>query len=281
MLTEKRFDAGEISINHAEGPASGPPLLLLHGGTLRWQTFEYLIPRLIQSHHVFACDFRGHGKSGWATTGYRVVDYVGDTTAFVAHHFDQPTILLGYSLGAFVTMGVAAQSPHLAKAAILLDPPLLLRDIRLESTSAYAWFSWVRATLQTARSAEEVTARWKRFMQETGQAFDEAAAQSAGEMVYSLDPKAIAAILNDELLTGFDMDQMLPRIACPTLLLYGELDRGSYVRDEDADWMKAKVAQCSAFQIKDVGHELPWGQPAKVLEHITRFLSALYDHEHP
>ena len=31
MLTEKRFTSGEVTINYAEGPAAGPPLLLLHG----------------------------------------------------------------------------------------------------------------------------------------------------------------------------------------------------------------------------------------------------------
>ena len=31
MIPEKLFNTGEITLNYAEGPASGPPLLLLHG----------------------------------------------------------------------------------------------------------------------------------------------------------------------------------------------------------------------------------------------------------
>jgi hypothetical protein len=34
MLSEKSFDTGELLLNYAEGPASGPPLALLHGLTL-------------------------------------------------------------------------------------------------------------------------------------------------------------------------------------------------------------------------------------------------------
>jgi hypothetical protein len=37
MLTEKTFDTGSLKINFAEGPANGMPLVLLHGGTARWQ----------------------------------------------------------------------------------------------------------------------------------------------------------------------------------------------------------------------------------------------------
>ena len=67
MLTEKTFDAGEIVINFAEGEAAGPPLVMLHGSTLRWQTFGNFIPTLEQSWHIYACDLRGHGKSGRAS----------------------------------------------------------------------------------------------------------------------------------------------------------------------------------------------------------------------
>ena len=63
MLTERSFDAGEVTINFAEGPANGPPLVLLHGGTDRWASFESVIPALKEEWHIYALDFRGHGKS--------------------------------------------------------------------------------------------------------------------------------------------------------------------------------------------------------------------------
>ena len=64
MLTESSFDTGEVVINYAEGPALGSPLVLLHGSTLDWQSWQHLIPPLAQTWHAYACDLRGHGKSG-------------------------------------------------------------------------------------------------------------------------------------------------------------------------------------------------------------------------
>jgi pimeloyl-ACP methyl ester carboxylesterase len=63
MLTEQTFDANGVLINYTLGPASGPPLLLLHGITERWQTFLPLIPHLTSEWQVDALDLRGHGQS--------------------------------------------------------------------------------------------------------------------------------------------------------------------------------------------------------------------------
>jgi hypothetical protein len=35
MLREHRHDLGIVELNYAEGPATGPPLVVLHGGSAR------------------------------------------------------------------------------------------------------------------------------------------------------------------------------------------------------------------------------------------------------
>ena len=83
MLTEDIYQAGEVTINFGIGPENGPPLVLLHGSTLNWQTFVNIIPELSLKWQVFACDLRGHGKSSWADSGYRIVDFAPDTQTFI------------------------------------------------------------------------------------------------------------------------------------------------------------------------------------------------------
>lgn len=46
MLDEKRFDTGLLTINYAEGPVNGLPIVLLHGATARWQDLNPLITEL-------------------------------------------------------------------------------------------------------------------------------------------------------------------------------------------------------------------------------------------
>ena len=75
MLAENSFDTGDIVINFAEGDTVAPPLVMLHGSTLNWQTFDEFIPTLEQSWHIYACDLRGHGRSGPFSGGHR---FTGD-----------------------------------------------------------------------------------------------------------------------------------------------------------------------------------------------------------
>ena len=124
MLTEKTFDAAAVSINYVEGPKSGPPLVLLHGVTSRWQRFLTLLPVLAQRWHVVAADLRGHGRSGRVPGRYGVMEYAQDVIGLIQHLGDEPAVVLGHSLGAMVGIGVAAEAPSAVRALILEDPPL-------------------------------------------------------------------------------------------------------------------------------------------------------------
>ena len=129
MLLEKTFDTGELTLNYAEGPASGPPLLLLHGLTGWWPSFQPLMPHLMPTWHIYACDLRGHGKSGRVADRYRVTDYVRDIVTFLRQQIGTPTVLLGHSLGALTALfcdGILPRRPPRhncrAAAAALIGP---------------------------------------------------------------------------------------------------------------------------------------------------------------
>ena len=62
MLTERQFDTGAVTLNYAEGPASGPPLVLLHGLSYRWQSWLAVMPTLALRWHLYAPDLRGFGR---------------------------------------------------------------------------------------------------------------------------------------------------------------------------------------------------------------------------
>src|SRR5215207_2004528 len=70
LFREATFDTGKVVLNYAEGPAAGPPLVMLHGGGGRWQLYSGMLAELAECCHVYAPDLRGHGKSGWVPWGY-------------------------------------------------------------------------------------------------------------------------------------------------------------------------------------------------------------------
>jgi pimeloyl-ACP methyl ester carboxylesterase len=273
MLTEKSFDAGEIVINFAEGDTAAPLLVMLHGSTLRWQTFGEFIPTLEQNWRIYACDLRGHGKSSRATSGYRIVDFVPDTIAFIERFVGRPTVLLGYSMGAMVTLGVAAQLPKLIRGIVLLDPPLMQRDTSIkQAPEPYSWFTCVSETLASAPTFEEVLAGLKELAPEQ----PEPDAQNDARMVLNIDAASITYILNDRFYENFDLEEVLSQVACPTLLIRGVPELGGVVRDKDVTLLEACIPHIITIQISDIGHAICWGQPGKMaLGHVTQFLNGL------
>src|SRR5436190_20892975 len=111
MLTETTFDTGTVSINYAEGPRSGPPLVLLHGVTSRWQSWLTTIPVLSQRWHVVAADLRGHGRSGRVPGRYGIMEHVQDIIALIRHLDEGPAVLIGQSLGSIIAIGLASEAP--------------------------------------------------------------------------------------------------------------------------------------------------------------------------
>jgi pimeloyl-ACP methyl ester carboxylesterase len=263
MLTEKSFDTGSLTINYAEGPENGEPLVLLHGGTARWQELTPLISELENNWHLFACDLRGHGKSGRATS-YRAIDFFPDTIALIKNRIGSPTVLLGHSGGAIAALGTAAQIPELIRAAVVLDPPIFLRELSIKSNGVYGYFTGVYDILTRQRTTRAVFSELIPGIDETGIKHFE-------EMLSTVDPEVVRTILDDLYFDDLDVQWMLIKVICPTLFLYGEIEKGGVVRDRDVEFFLTHTPNGQAVQIKDAGHLLQWEQPERVLELIAHW----------
>jgi pimeloyl-ACP methyl ester carboxylesterase len=263
MRTEKRYDAGSLKMNYAEGPANGTPLVLLHGITARWQEMDPLITELEHHWHVYACDLRGHGKSD-RVNSYRVLDFFPDVVAFIQNCIGVPTVLVGHSLGALVSIETTTIIPDLIQKVILLDPPLYLREESIQSNYAYDYFLGVYNYLTKQRTAREVFSR-------VFPGIDDEGIQSLVEGLTLVDTQFLKTIINDLLLEGWDLEATLEGIVCPTLMLYGDVEKGGIVRDRDVEFFHKQTSNGEAIQIKDAGHLLQIDQPARVLELIAEF----------
>ena len=146
MLKESSFNTGTTEINYAEGPHSGPPLVLLHGLPGRWQEFLPIMPALSLLWHVHALDFRGQGNSG-RTPGHYLARYYGvDVEQFLRHQLDEPAVLFGMSAGGAVALAVAAECPELVRAIVVGDSPIDKEALVAWMTSEgfKYWFSALR-----------------------------------------------------------------------------------------------------------------------------------------
>lgn len=116
------------------GDPDAPPIVLLHGGNQSAHSWDLVSLHLADRYHVLALDQRGHGDSEWA----RDQDYTFQTRALDALDFvsDQglsSPVIIGHSMGGYVTMTMALTDPSLAKGLVLVDvgPELSQRGVEV------------------------------------------------------------------------------------------------------------------------------------------------------
>ncbi len=281
MMEEHTFDTGTVAINYAEGPPSGLPLVLLHGGGASWHSFLTVIPDFIHTWHIYAPDYRGHGRSGRVPGAYRWVDYVQDTTAFLRHRFSEPVILWGQSLGATVAVGVAAQAPDTVRAIVLEDPWLDLKTIDDETRQFLRHRGNLIATVHSldemisALADESVTLPGHAEPVRRGEVEDEAEIQLGAEMLIQLDPEVYTFGWNGRLAEGYKRDAVLKRVTCPTLLLQANPALGGLVDDRLAGHALALLPQGRLVSIPEARHDIYRSQPSAARQAVEQFLASL------
>ena len=271
-VTEKKFDTGELIINYAEGPASGPAMVMLHGGTRWWQDWYKFTPALTPSWHVYACDLRGHGKSGRDGDHYRLNDYARDIIALLRKQVNEPAVLVGHSLGAMTAIGVAAQAPEYVRAVVLLDPPLFLRNNTLDFVPYVAdWINIVYQLTSSVKSYEEMSEAVRSF----SPGDSEASIKMKADNLYGIAPETASVQLRNQLLEGFDMERAFQQIECPVLLFQADWSAGGVGRDEDADFVKALHPDTAVVKFPGVGHQLQEDRSEDVLAEMKTFLESM------
>ena len=119
MLTVLSRDGTEIA---AWRSGSGPPLVLVHGGTTNHTTWDGVLPTLGRHFTVYAMDRRGRGGSGDAST--YAVEREFEDVAMVVDSLGQPVHLLGHSYGALCALEATRLTANIAKL-VLYEPPVL------------------------------------------------------------------------------------------------------------------------------------------------------------
>jgi pimeloyl-ACP methyl ester carboxylesterase len=269
MLQERSFDTGEVVLNYAEGAPSGPPVVLLHGITGRWQGVQTLIPMLDQQWHVYALDSRGAGRSGRVSGRYSLLDYAHDVGSFAAH-LSEPAVLIGHSMGASIALVTAAEYPSATRAVVLIDPPLDVEYFARDRAEFFATLRGLRDFLQTSPSLETV-ATWRQTMlpQESQEM-----REFYADQLYRLDPDALDAFTEGQTYADYSLAERLRRVRCPLLLLYGDSVQGSVVRDEDAVFVRTHLPSATTAKVPGGSHMFFEEQPDLVKRHLDSFLSS-------
>lgn len=112
----------------AWGEASAPPMVLVHGGAAHARWWSVIAPFLAEDHRVVALDLTGHGDSEHREV-YRPSTWAEEVLAVAAAATSgAPPVVVGHSMGGFVTVVAAAVHGRHLDGAIVLDAPIRRPD---------------------------------------------------------------------------------------------------------------------------------------------------------
>ena len=291
MLVEKSFDTGEVVLNYAEGPDNGPPLLCLHGLTDRWQYFLPILPTLSIRWHIYALDFRGHGKSS-RTPPYRYKDYISDTIAFLESQMREKVMLFGSSMGGMISLMVAAKRPDLVKAVIFGDASIKVEHVREIMVQYHSyWEGWKKLAGFNGPMEDLVKAVADMPVSVPGQeksrygeGLDFISLLNKANYLRHLDPKVLsdwAKGANDveayeNVTQGYD-EELLRDISCRVLILQGNLRKGAIMSDDEVEYALSMMPNAHHVFLEEYGHNLglySWNIN-RLLQVVNTFLESL------
>jgi pimeloyl-ACP methyl ester carboxylesterase len=108
--------AGRVKVNgmqmYYEVSGAGDPLVVLHGAYMNIPSMGAIIPKLAQTHKVYAVELQGHGRTTDINRPITYQNLADDVAGFMDAVGLKKADVFGYSMGAIAGLQLAIRHPH-------------------------------------------------------------------------------------------------------------------------------------------------------------------------
>jgi pimeloyl-ACP methyl ester carboxylesterase len=269
------------------GARDGPDIVLVHGLGGSHLNWDLLAPLLGMRGRVLAVDLPGFGLSSPTGRPATLRSNLVVLDRFIRRVCDAPVVLVGNSMGGLVSVLLAARSPELVRALVLLDPALPAPGHVLRSPAAAATVAchalpgvgeWLRRSRRRRIGAAATVHETLRLTGVDPQALPP-----------DLLARSVALVEGQEDVTGADRAFLsaarslawalarsgryraaMAEVRAPVLLVHGD-------RDELVPIAAARAAarahpDWDFLELPDVGHVPQLQVPTELAGHLTRWL---------
>jgi pimeloyl-ACP methyl ester carboxylesterase len=227
----------------------GPALVLLHGLTDSWRSFQEVIAWLPTAIRVIAPTMRGHGDADRPSHGYSMSELAGDVVELLDQLAIPRAVVAGHSLGAAVALRMAAE--HASRVAGLV------------LAGAFARTAGNAGLAELDELVDELADPVPRAVAEEFQ---------VSTLGGPVDPEFLRMVVDETTkvparvwrvatrgLLDADHAAGLTSITAPTVVLWGDRDELALRSDQDA--LCAAIPGARLLVRPGAGHALHWEQP--------------------
>jgi pimeloyl-ACP methyl ester carboxylesterase len=257
----KRVKGDGIEIQLAIKEGDGKNILCIHGLTANSRCWEVMAASLAPAHSLLAMDLRGRGLSDKPPAGYSLQHHIQDIFCLLDDLKQERIVLMGHSLGAFISLAFAANYPERTEKIILMDGGGQLTQDQ-----------WDKVTLAIKPSLDRLgqvfpsfdayvqNMKLAPFLQPWSQALEDYFQYESEAVEGGVRSRINPANIQEEVQNVQQEvpSEYYPKVTCPVLILRatnGILSRDDLVLPESSvDLMVSEIPDARRIDIKGTNH---------------------------
>jgi pimeloyl-ACP methyl ester carboxylesterase len=253
-------------------------LVFVHGGGAHAHWWTHVAATFAPEYRVLALDLSGHGDSAHREA-YRFEQWTDEVVAVAEDGgIDGPPVVIGHSMGGFVTVATAARHGDRLAGVVVCDSPVTEADPEVTSFRSQDAFG----RLRTYASVEEALSRFRTVPAQEhylDYVLDHVARRSLRPVgdgwQWKFDRRVFEQFQGSIRAVALPY---LPKVRCRFALLRSE--RGLVTPDIGASMYEALGRVAPVIELPEAGHHAMLDQPLVLLTAL-RTLLADWDHSEP
>lgn len=275
-VAAERFDIGATLVErHGD---KGTPLILIPGlasGAWAWQD---TIRQFSKEHTIYVLTLPGFDGRP-AVDGKGMAAAQASVRTLIEQRKLKRPVLIGHSLGATMSLALAASHPDLMRGVVAIDGLPVMPGTEAWPAAQRAQMVTMITMPKPAPTPAAFAAQQQQYMRGVG-TLDMARADELAKLSGKSDPAAVTRYMGDGI--GIDLRAELPAIKVPVLVIapYSPVDGAQQALDEagKAAYYKSLMQGTPNVTIKTVAparHFAMFDQPQQVGDAIRDYLKAL------
>ena len=226
-----------VELNYSQG-GQGRPMIIMHGWGSEHAAMSIFERVGHEQHEVFNLDLPGFGKSQEPPTPWGIEEYTQMLEEFVRQNGLENPIIVGHSFGGRIAILYASRNP--------VDRLVLVDAAGLKSRRSLSYYYKV----YSLKLAKSFLHKIPFVSKEWAEARIEKMKASRGSADYKNASPMMRRVMVKAVNT--DLRKQLPQIEAPTLLLWGENDTATPMRD--AHTMNKLIKNSTLVSFPGAGH---------------------------
>ena len=216
----------------------GTPVILLHGWLTSLETMKPIANSLAQNFEVYLIDVVGFGKSDMPEHPLSSDDFGDFLEELVKNLKIENPILIGHSNGGRIIINAVGRGLVNPRKIVLIDSAGLKPKRSMKYYIKVGFFKTGKFILNLLPNTKAIKEFKEKLLNKVG----------------SADYKASAPVLKETMkkILNEDQSKMLPNIKCPTLLIWGTLDKDTPI--SDAKKMEQLIPDCGLVAYPGSSH---------------------------